>query len=156
MRSSGLEEAQAGMKIARRYINNLRYANDTTLMAENEEELKSLLIKVKEESEKFGLKLNCQKTKIMASIPITSWHIEGETVETVADFIFLVSKITADGDCSHEIKKSLLLGRKVMTNLDSIFKSRDITLPTKVHLVKAMIFPVVMYGCESWTIKKAE
>ena len=137
-------------------INNLRYADDTTLMAENEEELKSLLIKVKEESEKVGLKLNIQKTKIMASSPVTSWQIDGETVETVADFILGCSKITADGDCSHEIKRHLLLGRKVMTNLDSILKSRDITLSTKVHLVKAMVFPVVMYGCESWTIKKAE
>ena len=156
MRNAGLEEAQAGIKIARRNINNLRYADDTTLMAESEEELKSLLMKVKEESEKVGLKLNIQKTKIMASGPITSWEIDGETVETVSDFIFLGSKITADGDCSHEIKRRLLLGRKVMTNLDSIFKSRDITLPTKVHLVKAMVFPVVMYGCESWTVKKAE
>ena len=155
MRNAGLEEAQAGIKIARRNINNLRYADDTTLMAENEE-LKSLLMKVKEESEKAGLKLNIQKTKIMASGPITSWQLDGETVETVADFIFLGSKISADGDCSHEIKRCLLLGRKVMTNLDSILKSRDITLPTKVHLAKAMVFPVVMYGCESWTIKKAE
>ena len=146
MRNAGLEEAQAGIKIARRNINNLRYADDTTLMAESEEELKSLLMKVKEESEKVGLKLNIQKTKIMASGPITSWEIDGETV---SDFIFLGSRITADGDCSHEIKRRLLLGRKVMTNLDSIFKSRDITLPTKVHLVKAMVFPVVMYGCES-------
>ena len=153
MRNAGLEEAQAGIKIARRNINNLRYADDTTLMAESEEELKSLLMKVKEESEKVGLKLNIQKTKIMASSPITSWQIDGETV---ADFIFLGSKITADGDCSHEIKRRLLLGRKVMGNLDSILKSRDITLPTKVRLVKAMVFPVVMYGCESWTIKKAE
>ena len=152
MRNAGLEEAQAGIKIAGKNINNLRYADDTTLMAENEEELKSLM-KVKEESEKVGLKLNIQKTKIMASGPITSWQIDGETVE---DFTFLNSKITADGDCSHEIKRRLLLGRKVMTNLDSIFKSRDITLPTKVHLVKAMVFPVVMYGCESWTVKKAE
>ena len=150
-----LDEAQAGIKIAGRNINNLRYADDTTLMAESEE-LKSLLMKVKEESEKVGLKLNIQKTKIMASGPITSWQIDGATVETVADFIFLGSKITADGDCSHEIKRRLLLGRKVMTNLDSIFKSRDITLPTKVCLVKAMVFPVVMYGCESWTVKKAE
>ena len=156
MRNAGLEEAQAGIKIARRNINNLRYADDTTLMAESEEELKSLLMKVKEESEKVGLKLNIQKTKIMASGPITSWEIDGETVETVSDFIFGGSKITADGDCSHEIKRRLLLGRKVMTNLDSIFKSRDITLPTKVRLVKAMVFPVVMYGCESWTVKKAE
>ncbi len=158
MRNAGLEEAQAGIKIARRNINNLRYAVDTTLttlMAENKE-LKSLLIKVKEESEKLGLKLNIQKTKIMASGPITSWQIDGGTVETVTDFIFGGSKITADGDCSHEIKRCLLLGRKVMTNLDSIFKSRDITLPTKVRLVKAMVFPVVMYGCESWTVKKAE
>ena len=152
MRNAGLEETQAGIKIARRNINNLRYADDTTLMAESEE-LKSLLMKVKEESEKVGLKLNIQKTKIMASGPITSWQIDGETV---SDFIFWGSKITADGDCSHEIKRRLLLGRKVMTNLDSIFKSRDITLPTKVHLVKAMVFPVVMYGCESWTVKKAE
>jgi hypothetical protein len=151
-----LEEAQAGIKIARRNINNLRYADDTTLMAESEEELKSLLMKVKEESEKVGLKLNIQKTKIMASGPITSWEIDGETVETVSHFIFWGSKITADGDCSHEIKRHLLLRRKVMTNLDSIFKSRDITLSTKVHLVKAMVFPVVMYGCESWTVKKAE
>ena len=153
MRNAGLEETQAGIKIARRNINNLRYADDTTLMAESEKELKSLLMKVKEESEKVGLKLNIQKTKIMASGPITSWEIDGETV---SDFIFLGSKITADGDCSHEIKRYLLLGRKVMTNLDSIFKSRDITLPTKVHVVKAMVFPVVMYGCESWTIKTAE
>ena len=149
MRNAGLEEAQAGIKIARRNIDNLRYADDTTLMAEREEELKSLLMKVKEESEKVGLKLNIQKTKIMASSPITSWQIDGETVETVADFIFLDSKITADGDCSHEIKRRLLLGRKVMTNLDSIFKSRDITLPTKVQIVEAMVFPAVMYGCES-------
>ena len=145
-----------GIKIARRNINNLRYADDTTLMAESEEELKSLLMKVEEESEKGGLKLNIQKTKIMVSGPITSWEIDGETVETVSDFIFLGSKITADSDCSHEMKRCLLLGRKVMTNLDSIFKSRDITLPTKVRLVKAMVFPVAMYGCESWTIKKAE
>ena len=150
-----MDETQAGIKIAGRNISNLRYADDTTLMAEIEE-LKSLLIKVKEESEKVGLKLNIQKTKIMASDPITSWQIDGETVEIGADFIFLGSKITADGDCSHEIKKRLILGRKVMTNLDSIFKSRDITLPTKVHLVKAMVFPVVIYGCESWTVKKAE
>ena len=149
------KQAQAGIKIAERNINNLRYAEDTTLLAEGEE-LKSLLIKEKEESEKGGLKLNIQKTKIMASSPITSWQIDRETVETVADFIFLGSKITADGDWSHEIKRHLLLGRKVMANLDSILKSRDITLPTKVHLVKAMVFPVVMYGCESWTIKKAE
>ena len=146
MRNAGLEEAQAGIKIAMRNINNLRYADDTTLMAESEEEIKSLLMKVKEESEKVGLQLNIQKTKIMASSPITSWQIDGETV---ADFIFLGSKITTDGDCSHEIKRRLLLGRKVMTNLDSILKSRDITLPTKVHLVKAMVFPVVMYACES-------
>ena len=144
------------IKIARRNINNLRFANDTTLMAEREEERKSLLMKVKEESENVGLKLNIQKTKIKASCPITSWQLDGETVETVADFTFLHSKITADGDSSHEIKRWLLLGRKVMTNLDSILKSRDITLPTKVHLVKAMVFPVVMHGCESWTIKKAE
>ena len=156
MRNSGLDEAQAGVKNAGRNINNLRYAGDTTLMAESEEELKSLLMKVKEESEKVGLKLNIQKTKIMASGPITSWEIDGEKVETVADFIFLDSKITADGDCSHEIKRGLLLARKVMTNLDSVLKSRDITLPIKVHLVKAMVSPVVMYGCESWTIKKAE
>ena len=155
-RNAGLEEAQAGIKIARRNINNLRYADDTTLMTESEEELKSLLMKVKEESEKVGLKLNIQKTKIMASGPITSWEVDRETVEAVSDFIFLGSKITADGDCSHEIKRRLLLGRKVMTNLDSIFKSRDITLPTKVCLVKAVVFPVVMYGCESWTVKKAE
>ena len=156
MRNTGLEEAQDGIKIAWRNINNLRYADDTTLMAECEEELKSLLMKVKEESEKVGLKLNIQKTEIMASGPITSWDIDGETVETVPDFIFGGSKITADGDCSHEIKRRLLLGRKVMTNLESIFKSRDITLSTKVCLVKAMVFPVVMYGCESWTVKKAE
>ena len=155
MRNAGLEEAQAGIKIARRNINNLRYADDTTLMAESEE-LVSLLMKVKEESEEVGLKLNIQKTKIMASGPITSWEIDGEKVETASDFIFWGSKTTADGDCSHEIKRCLLLGRKVMTSLDSIFKSRDITLPTKVHLVKAMVFPVVMYGCESWTVKKAE
>ena len=150
-----MDEAQAGIKIARRNINNLRYADDTTLMAESEEELKSLLMKVKEESKKLALKLNIQKTKIMASGP-TSWEIGGETVETVSDFILGGSKITADCDCSHEIKRRLLLGRKVMTNLDSIFQSRDITLPTKVHLVKAMVFPVVMYGCESWAVKKAE
>ena len=156
MRNPGLEETQAGIKIARRNINNLRYADDTTLMAESEEELKSLLMKVKEESEKVGLKLNIQKTKIMASHPITSWEIDGGTVETVADFILGGFKITADGDCSHEIKRHLLLGRKVMTSLDSILKSRDITLPTKVCLVKTMVFPVVMYGCESWTVKKAE
>src|SRR5574337_1179126 len=154
MRNTGLEEAQAGINIARRNINNLRYADDTTLMAESEEELKSLLMKVKEESEKAGLKLNIQKTKIMASSLITSWEINGETVETVADFILGGSKITADCDCSHEIKRCLFLGRKVMTNLDSILKSRDITLSTKVCLVKAVVFPVVMYGCESWTIKK--
>ena len=152
MRNAGLEEAQAGIKIARRNINNLRYADDTTLLAESEE-LKSLLMKVKEESENVGLKLNIQKTKIMTSGPITSWEID---VETVSAFIFWSSKITADGDCSHEIKRLLLLGRKVMTNLDSIFKSKDVSLQTKVHLVKAMVFPVVMYGCESWTVKKAE
>ena len=156
MRNAGLEEAQAGIKIARGNINNLRYADDTTPMAESEEELKSLLMKVKEENDKAGLKLNIQKMKIMAFSPITSWEIDGETVETVSDFIFLGSKTTADGDCSHEIKRRLLLGRKVMTNLDSIFKSRDITLPIKVRLVKAMVFPMVMYGCESWTVKKAE
>ena len=155
MRNAGLEEALAGIKIARRNINNLRYADDTTLMEESKE-LKSLLMKVKEESEKVGFKLSIQKTKIMASGPITSWQIDGETMETVRDFIFLGSKITADGDCSHEIKGCLLLGRKAMTNLDSVLKSRDITLPTKVHLFKAMVFLVVMYGCESWTIKKAE
>ena len=155
-RNIGLYEAQGTIKIAERNINNLRYADDTTLMAESEEELESLLMKVKEESEKIGLKLNIQKMKIMASGPITSWEIDGETVETVSDFILGGSKITANGDCSHEIKGCLLLGRKVMTNLDSIFKSRDITLPTKVHLVKALVFPVVMYGCESWTIRKAE
>ena len=156
MRNAGLEETQAGIKIARRNINNLRYADDTTLMAESEEELKSLLMNVKEEHGKAGLKLNIQKTKIMASGPITSWEIDGETVETVSDFIFWSSKITADGDCNHEIKRRLLLGRKVMTNLDSIFKSRDITLPMKGLSSKAMVFPMVMYGCESWTIKKAE
>ena len=156
MRNAGLDQAQAGIKIAGRNINNLRYADNTTLMAESEEELKSLLMKVKEESEKVGLKLSIQKTKIMASGPITSWQIDGETMETVRGFIFLGSQITVDGDCSHEIKRCLLLGRKVMTNLDSIFKSRDITLPTKVRLVKAMVFPVVMYGCESWTVKRAE
>ena len=156
MRNAGLEEAQAGIKIASKNINNLRYADDTTLMAESEEELKSLLMKVKVESEKVGLKLNIQKMKIMASGPIISWEIDGETVETVSDFIFLGSKITADGDCSHEIQRCLLLGRKVITNLDNIFKSRDITSPTKILLVKAMVFPVVMYGCESWTVKKAE
>ena len=148
------KETQAGVKIAGRNINNLRYADDTTLMAESEEELKSLLMKVKEESEKVGLKSNIQKTEIMASGPITSWQIDGEKMETMTDFIFLDSKITVDSDCSHEIKRCLLLGRKVMTNLASILKSRDITLPTKVHLVKAMVFPVVMHGCESWTIKK--
>ena len=156
MRNAGLEEAQVGIKIARRNLNNLRYADDTTLMAESEEELKSLLIKVKEESEKVGLKLNIQKTKIMASGHITSWEIDEETVETVSDFIFLGSQITVDCDCSHEIKGCLLLGGKVMTNLNSIFKSRDVTLLTKVCLVKAMVFPVVMYGCESGTVKKAE
>ena len=155
MRNPGLEKAQARIKIAGRNISNLRRADDTNLMAESEE-IKSLLMKVKEESEKVGLKLNIRKTKIMASGPITSWQIDGKTVETVSDFICFGSKITADGDCSHEIKKCLLLGRKVMTNLDSLLKSRDITLPTKVHLVKAMDFPVVMYGCESWTVKKAE
>ena len=157
MRNAGLEEAQAGIKIAGRNINNLRSTTDTTLMAESEEELKSLLMKVKEESEKVGLKLNLQKTKVMASGLITSWEIKGETVvETVSDFIFGGSKITADGDCSHEIKRHLLLGRKVMTNLDSILKSRDITLLTKVHLLKVMVFPVVICGCESWTVKKVE
>ena len=152
MRNVGLEEAQARIKIAGRNINILRYADDTTLMAESEEELKSLLMKVKEESEKVGLKFSIQKTKIMASGPITSWEIDGETVETVSDFIFLDSKIIADGDCSHEIKRCLLIGRKAMTNLDSVFKSRHMILPTKVHLVKAMVFPMVMYGCESWTV----
>ena len=156
MRNAGLEEAQAGIKIAGRNINNLRYADDTTLMAGSKEALKSFLMKVTEESEKAGLKLSVQKTKITAPGPITSWQIDGETVETVTDFIFLGSKITADGDCSHEIKKRLLLGRKAMTNLDSILKSRDIILLTKVHIVKAMVFPVVMYGCQSWTIKKAK
>ena len=156
MRNTGLEETQAGIKIARRNINNLRYADDTTLMAESEEELKSLLMKVQEKSEKVDLKLNIQETKIVASGPITSWEIDGETVEILSGFIFGGSKITADGDCSHAIKRCLLLGRKVMTNPDSIFKSRDITLPTKVRLVKAMVFPLVMYGCESWTTKKAE
>ena len=155
MRNAGLDEAQAGIKIARRNINNLRYADDTNLIAESEE-LKSLLMKVKAESEKVGLKLNIQKTKIMASSPITSWKIDGETVEAVSDFILGGSNITTDSDCSHEIKTCLLLGRKVMTNLDCILKSRDITLPAKVHLVKAMVFPVVMFGCESWTVKKAE
>ena len=155
MRNAGMDEAQAGIKIAGRNINNLTYADDTTCMAESEE-LKSLLRKVKEESEKVGLKLNIQKMKIMASGPITSWEIDGETEETASDFIFLGSKITADGDCSHEIKRCLLLGREVMTNLDSILKSREITLLTKVRLVKAMLFPVVMYGCESWSVKKAE
>ena len=153
MRNAGLKEAQAGIKIARRNINSLRYAGDTTLRAESEEELKSILMKVKEESEKVDIKLNIQITKIMASGPISSWQIDGETV---SDFIFLGSKITADGDCSHEIKRCVLHGRKAVTNLDSIFKSRDITLPTKVRLVKAVVFPVVMYGCESWTIKKAD
>ena len=156
MRNAGLDEAQAGIKIAGRNINNLRYADDTTLMEESEKKLKGLLMKVKEESGKVGLKLNIQKTKIMASGPISSWQIDGETVETVADFILGGSKITADGDCSHEIKRHSLLGRKVMTNLDDILKSRGITLPTKFHRVKAMVFPVVMYGCESWTVKKAE
>ena len=156
MRNAGLEEAQAGIKIAERNINNLRYSDDTTLMAESEEKLKSLLMKVQEESEKVGLKLSIQKMKIMASSPITSWQIDGEMMETVTDFIILGSKITADGDCSHEIKRCLLVGRKAMTNLDRTLKSRDITLPTKVQLVKAMFFPVVMYGYESWTTKKAE
>ena len=156
MRNAGLEEAQAGIKIAGRNINNLRYVDDITLMSESEEELKSLLMKVKEESEKVGLKLNIQETKIMTSSPITSWQIDGETVETVGDLVLGDSKITADGDCTPEMKRCLLLGRKVMTNPDSILKSRDITLPTKVHLVKAMVLPVVMYGCESWTVKKAE
>ena len=156
MQNAGLDEAQAGIKIAGRNINNFSYADDTILMAESEEELKILLMRIKEKHKKSGLKLNIQKTKIMASSPITSWQIDGETGESVADFIFLGSKITTDGDCSHEIKGRLLLGRKVMTNLDSILKSRDITLPTKVCLVQAMVFPVVMYGCESWTVKKAE
>ena len=156
MRNAGLDEAQAGIKIAGRNINNHRYSDETTLMAESEEELKSLLMRVKKESEKVGLKLNIQKTKIMASGPITSWQIDGKTVDTVVDFISLGSKITVDGNCSHKLKRGLLLGRKLMTNLDSILKSRDITLPTKVRLVKAVVFPVVMYGCESWTIKKAE
>ena len=156
MRNAGLEEAQARIKTVGRNIVHIRYADDITLMAESEEELKSLLMKVQEESEKVGLKLNIQKTKIVASGPITLWEIDGKTVETVSDFIFGGSKITADGDCSHEIKRCLPIGRNVLTNLDSIFKSRDITLPTKVHLVKAMVFPLVMYGCESWTVKKAE
>ena len=156
MKNARLEETQAGINISGRNINNLRYTDDTTFMAESEEKLRSLLMKVKEESEKAGLKLNFQKAKIMASSPITSWQIDGKTMEKVADFILFGSKITADGDCSHEIKRHLLLGRKVMTKLDSIFKSRDITLPTKVHLVKVMVFPMVMYGCESWTVKKAE
>ena len=156
MRNAGLEETQAGIKIAGRSINSLRYADDTTFMAESEEELKSLLVKVKEESEKVGLKLNIQKTKIMASGPITSRQIDGETMETVTDFILGGSKITADGDCSHEMKRCLLLGRKVMTSIDSILKSRDITLSTKVHLIKAIVFPVVMYGCESWSVNKAQ
>ena len=155
MQNARLDEAEAGIKVARRNINNLKYADDTTLMAESEEELNSLLMKVKEKSEKAGLKLNIQKTKIMASDPITSCEIDGETIETVTDLI-LGSKITADGDCSHEIKRGLLLGRKAMTNLDSVLESRDITLPTNVHTVKAIVFPVIMYGCESWTIKKAE
>ena len=156
MRNAGLDEPQAGIKIARRNINSLRRADDTAPVAESEEEQKSLLMKLKTESEKVGLKLNIQKTKIMASCPITSWQIDGETMETVTDFIFLGSKITADDDCSHKIKRRLLIGRKAMTNLDSILKNRDITLPTKIRLVKAMVFPVVMYGCESWTIKKTE
>ena len=156
MRNTGLDEAQARIKIASRNINNLRYADDTILMAESEEVIKNLLMKMKEEREEVGLKLNIQKTNFMASGPITSWQIDGETMEIVRDFIFLDSKIIADGDCSHEIKSCLLLGRKVMTNLDSVLKSRDINLPTNVHLVKVMVFPVVMYGCESWTIKKAE
>ena len=156
MRNDRMDEAQAGIKIARRNVNNFRYADDTTLMTESEKELKSLLIKVKEESEKVGLKLNIQKTKIVASGPITSWQIDGETKETVRDFFFLSSKITAGGDCSHENKRCLLRGRKAITNLDSILKSRNITLPTKVHIVKAMVFPLVMYRCESWTIKKPE
>ena len=156
MQNAGVDEAQAGIKAARRNINNLRYADDTTLIAESEEELKNLLIEVKEESKKAGLKLNIHKTKIMASVPITSWQIEGETMETVTDFIFAGSKISADGGCNHEIKTCLLLGRKAMTNLDSMLKSRDVTLPTKVHLINALVFPVLMYGCESWTTKKAE
>ena len=155
MRNAGLEEAQAGIKTARKNINNLRYADDTTLMAESEEELKRLLMKAKVESEKVGLKLNIQKTKIMVSGPITSWEIDDETVDTVSEFIYSHSKITVDGDCSHDIKRCLLLGRKVMTNLDSIFKSRDITLPTKVCLVKAVVFPVVVYGCESWDCEES-
>ena len=156
MLNAGLDEAQAGIKIAQRNIKNLSYADDTTLMAESKEEIKSLFMKMKEESEKFGLKLNIKKTKIMALGPITSWQVDGETMETVTDFIFLDSKLIADGDCRHEIRRCLLLERKALTNLDSILKSRDITLPTKVNLVKVMVFPVVMYGCESWTIKKAE
>ena len=156
MRNSGLDEAQAGIKIAGRNTNNLRYADDNTLIAESEEELKSLFMRVKEESEKTGLKLNIQKIKIMASGPITSWQIDGEKMETVTDFIFLGSKITADGDCSHKIKRHLLLVRKAMTNLDSILRSRDTTLPTKICMIKAMVFPLVIYGCECWTIKKAE
>ena len=156
MRNAGLEKLQAGIKIGRRNLNNLRYADDTTLMAESKEEIKSLLMKVKEESEKAGLKFNVQEMKIMASSPITSWQIDGETMETVTDFLFLGSKITADGDCSHEIKRPLLLRKKAMTNLDSILKGRDITLPTKVDLVKAMVFPVVIYGCESWSVKKSQ
>ena len=156
MQNSGLDEAQAGIKIARRNIKSLRYADDTTFTVESEEELKSLLMKVKQESEKLGLKLNIQKTKILASSPITLWQIDAETMKTVTDFLYLGSKITADGDCSHEIKRRLLLGRKVMSNLDSTLKSRDITLPTKVRLIKAMVFPVVMYACESWTLEKAE
>ena len=156
MKNAGLEAAEAGIKIARRNINNFRYADDTTLMAESKEKLKSLLMKAKEESEKAGLKLSIQKMKIISSGPITSWQIDGETMETVTDFIFLGSKISADGECSHEVKRGLLLGRKAMANLESMLKSRDITLPTKVHLVKAMVFPVVMYGCESWTINKAK
>ena len=156
MQNARLDESQTGIKIAGRNINNLRYADDITLMAESEEELKSLLMRVKEESEKAGLKLNIKKTKIMASSPITSWQIDGEKLETVTDFIFLGSKITVDGDYSHEIKRCLFLGRKAMTNLDSVLKSRDISLLTKVHIIKAMVFPVVMHGCESWTIKKAE
>ena len=156
MQNAGLDEAQAEIKIVKRNINNLRYADDTTLMAETEDELKNILMEVKEENEKAGLKLNIQKAKIIASSPITSWQIVGETMETVTDFIFLGSKITADGDCSHEIKRCLLLGRKVMINLNSVLKSRDITFLTKVCIVKAMVFPVVLYGCESWALKKAE